>query len=138
MKKYFILSLFVLFIFSCSDETQTKKEETKDNGTGITSIEFPEESHDFGQIIQGERVEHTFIVKNTGDKNLIMKSVTATCGCTVPDYDKAPIAPGETGKIKVTFDSNNREGQQNKTITVIANTEPDSHKLVITGNVVKP
>ena len=63
-------------------------------------IDFVETEHDFGIIKQGERVSHTFIFTNNGNSDLILNNVSASCGCTVPEYDKNPIAPGKDGKIE--------------------------------------
>lgn len=61
-------------------------------------INFKESSVDFGDIVQGQKVEHTFILTNSGKQPLIISNVAATCGCTVPTWPKEPIAPGKSGK----------------------------------------
>lgn len=99
-------------------------------------IHFQKEIHDFGIIIQGEKVSHRFKFKNIGDSDLVVKNATASCGCTVPSFSKKPIAPGEEGEIEVIFDSANRSGRQTKTITVWSNTQPNQTKLVIECEIV--
>lgn len=139
MKKYLFILIAVISIIGCSsDKKADKNSETTSNPDGKAKFEFVEEVHDFGEIVQGERVSYTFKFKNIGEADLIINSVKASCGCTAPDFDKEPVAPGEEGNINVTFDSSNREGNQYKKITVDANTEPQIHELVITCNVVKP
>lgn len=96
---------------------------------------FEKMEYDFGTVKDGAIVEHTFKFKNTGEVPLVIKSATATCGCTVPKKPEHPIAPGETGEIQVRFDSSNKPGAQNKTVTVTANTNPAITRLVIKGNV---
>lgn len=103
----------------------------------IPSFEFPEESFDFGTIKEGEIVEHTFMFKNIGEAPLIISNASASCGCTVPVWPKEPIAVGEEGKIQVRFNSKNKPGIQNKTITITANTYPKTNKLQIKANVTK-
>lgn len=93
---------------------------------------------DFGVIIQGEVVVHTFKFKNTGNADLIIRSTSSTCGCTVSSFTKKPIAPGETGKVDVTFTSAGRSGRQHKAVTVLTNAQPSSQQLVIEANVVVP
>lgn len=106
--------------------------------TLLPKFQWKEMVHDFGVIVQGERVSYTFTFKNTGKSNLIISSVHASCGCTVPKYDSAPIAPGEEGKVEVVFDSSGRSGLQNKTVTVLANTQPSAVELHFSAEVMVP
>ncbi len=101
-------------------------------------IKFNKEQHDFGLILQGEKVSYTFKFKNIGKGELIVKDVSSTCGCTVPKFSKEPIASGGSGKIEVIFDSNNRSGRQVKTITVWTNCQPNQTKLQIVSEIVLP
>jgi hypothetical protein len=99
-------------------------------------IQFDKTEHDFGILVQGEKVTHTFTFKNIGKQDLIIKDASATCGCTIPKYSKKPIAPGQEGEIEVIFDSNNRTGRQVKTITVWTNCQPNQTKLQIFSEIV--
>jgi hypothetical protein len=104
-----------------------------------TEITFTKDVHDFGDIIQGELATTEFKFTNTGKNDLIITNAKGSCGCTVPDWPKEPIAPGEGGVIKVQFNSENRSNQFNKTVTVTANTLPSSTtKLIIKGNIIVP
>jgi hypothetical protein len=85
---------------------------------------FAKLEHDFGTINEGQVVEYTFSVKNTGAAPMVIQDAKPSCGCTVPDWTKQPIPPGGTGFVKAKFDSNGKPGIQNKTITVMANTYP--------------
>jgi hypothetical protein len=87
-------------------------------------MEFDKLEHDFGNIKEGDIVEHTYVVKNTGEAPLIIQSAQPSCGCTVPDFSKDPIPVGGTGFVKAKFDSNGKPNVQNKSITVTANTFP--------------
>lgn len=100
-----------------------------------TSIAFEAMSHDFGEINQNSENNYTFNFTNTGNKPLIIETATGSCGCTVPDFPKEPIAPGATSQIKVQYKPGKQKGLQNKTITVIANTQPRDTKLSIIANV---
>lgn len=101
----------------------------------VAKIQYTNMEYDFGTVKDGAVVEHTFTFKNTGDVPLIIQNATATCGCTVPKKPEKPIAPGETGEIQVRFDSSNKPGVQNKTVTVTANTDPAITRLTIKGTV---
>ena len=101
-----------------------------------TSIEFTEDSHGFGKIRQGEVVSHTFKFTNTGENPLRIETVKPSCGCTSPNWTKEDIAPGGTGEIEVEFDSKGKNGMQNKSVTVVANTEPQAKVLTFSGEVV--
>ena len=84
---------------------------------------------------EGDKVSYEFKFKNVGKSPLIISSASASCGCTVPDYPKAPIAPGGEGVISVVFNSEGRPGMQNKIVTVTANTIPQYTELNILGSV---
>ena len=103
----------------------------------LPSFQFAEELHDFGTIKDGDVVEHTFSFTNTGAAPLIISDAKATCGCTVPEWPKEPIPVGDTGEIKVRFNSKNKPGIQNKTVTLTANTWPATTRVRIKANVVK-
>jgi len=96
-------------------------------------VEKPE--YNFDEIIQGEKVEHTFIFKNIGNAPLIINNVLSTCGCTVPQWPKEPIMPEEEGMIKVVFDSTSKIGRQNKVITIRSNSKEGDYRLHISAMV---
>ena len=104
----------------------------------MASMSFEEDSYDFGEISQGEKVEHNFTFTNNGEADLIISSAVGSCGCTVPSYPKEPIPPGATEEIKVIFDSNGKKGAQHKRVTLVANTNPNKTMLAIMGNVMVP
>ena len=101
-------------------------------------IEFKETEYDFGTVMQGERLSHTFVFTNTGKSDLIISSAHASCGCTTSTPPKAPIKPGETSEIKVTFDSKTKLGPTTNIVTVSANTYPTRTLLRITADVKIP
>ena len=84
-------------------------------------MHFPEKVYDYGFIMQGDTVRHDFYFKNVGNDDLLIKSVTPSCGCTVPIYPREPIAPGEDGKISVMFKSAGKLGRQIPNISVLTN-----------------
>jgi hypothetical protein len=104
----------------------------------MAAFKFETTEHDFGNIKHGEKVAFSFKFTNVGKKDLVISTATGSCGCTVPQYPKMPVAPGESGVIDVTFDSNGKSGKQHKTVTVVANTIPNTTVLSITGEVIVP
>lgn len=112
-----------------------QSEEASQPNPNAPKFQFAVSTHDFGNIKEGDVVEHTFKFKNTGKSPLVIQSARASCGCTVPSYPNEPLAPGEEGEILVKFDSRNKPGIQNKTVTITANTEPATTQLYIKSNV---
>lgn len=98
-------------------------------------FKFEKEVYDFGEIKEGEKVTYDFKFKNIGNSPLIISSATATCGCTIPEYPKEPVAPGAEGLIRVIFNSAGKAGMQNKIISITANTIPTLTEVNILGNV---
>jgi hypothetical protein len=101
-------------------------------------ITFEKTEHDFGTILQGERVAYTFHFTNTGNVPLLISSVNSSCGCTVGDFSRDPIAPGKSGTIKATYDSKGHHGFQSRTLTVVTNTNPNKTVLRLKANVKTP
>ena len=101
----------------------------------LTGISFNEYAHDFGVMDEGDVVTYYFEFTNTGAEPLILDKCKGSCGCTVPECPKEPIAPGETGKIEVKFNSKGKKNKQTKKVTVTANTDPAQTILTISANV---
>ena len=92
-------------------------------------------TYQFGEVKEGDVVEHSFKFKNGGQFPLIINNVTASCGCTIPEWPREPIAPNKESAIKVHFNTKGKPGQQVKTITVYANTQPAYSELRLLGTV---
>lgn len=92
-------------------------------------LEFLEKEFDFGTITDGDIVEHTYKLVNAGKSDLLIIDAKATCGCTVPDWTKTPIKPGETGQIKIVFNSGGKTGKQQKYINLVTNTEAANESI---------
>ena len=103
---------------------------------GMPAFTFEKEEHDFGILIDGEKVSYSFRFTNSGDAPLIISNAKGSCGCTVPNYPKEPIAPGSTASIDVTFDSKGRTGKQSKAVTLTANTNPNRKVIRINSEVI--
>jgi hypothetical protein len=104
----------------------------------LPAFEFMDTEHDFGKVIQGEIVTYSFRFKNVGNSDLLIANISTSCGCTVSNYPKTPIKPGAEDKIEVTFDSDGKQGFQNKTLSVAANTQPSTTNLTIKAMVFLP
>lgn len=98
-------------------------------------LTWNEEVYDFGSIIEGDVVTKDFRFTNTGTAPLLILRATSTCGCTIPEWPKTPIAPDSTSSIKVKFNSLHKAGDQSKEVTIFANTFPNSSKITIKGKV---
>ncbi len=104
----------------------------------LPEMEFATDKHDFGLIIQGEKVSHTFKFTNVGGSDLVISSASSTCGCTVPTFSKKPIKPGESGQIEVVFSSAGRSGPNHKKVSILTNAQPNKVELSITAEVFVP
>ena len=105
---------------------------------GVPKIQFDKTIYDFGTTSLVQQLSGTFIISNAGSALLTISKPTTSCGCTVPSYPKTPIRAGETGTIKVAFNSNGKRGFQNKNILVVANTQPNTTVIRIKAQVVNP
>ena len=100
-------------------------------------MQFKETVHDFGNIAEANGdVTCQFVFKNTGKAPLIITRASASCGCTKPEYPEAPIAPGKTGEIKVTYHAKGRPGNFQKNVYVYTNADPEKYTLLIKGMVI--
>jgi len=158
MKQFSLLiSLLAVALFACDNRKEAMKEEVpaktisaevaksnkpetpaasaKETSGKLAKFEFEETSYDFGDINQGDVVDHTFKFTNVGEAPLVISNIRTTCGCTTPEYTKDPIAPGETGEILVQFNSRGKSGTQRKAITINANVEGGKEVITITSQV---
>jgi len=147
-----IYFLFVIspFFFSCNNASHEDGNlpagvvNNPKSASGTTSydelprISFENEVHDFGRVIEGEKITYAFKFSNSGNGDLLITNVKTSCGCTISEYPREPMKSGRKDYIKVTFDSSNRKGFQNKTITVISNTMPGTTTLTIKAQVILP
>ena len=140
MKKYILLSLAAFVLFSCvskrkdklaDDELKRYELLMKDS----TTVQVIDTTYNFGTVTDGQKVEYSYRFRNSGNKPLVVANATASCGCTVPQKPEKPIMPGDTGYIKIVFDSKGRVGSAHKSITVISNAKPEFPMLQLTGEV---
>jgi len=100
-------------------------------------LEWDETAFDFGDVQQGDKVEHTYRFANAGSQPLIITNVSTQCGCTAPKgWPRDPIMPGGKGEITISFNSAGKIGRQNKVATIISNAvNPNANQLLLSGNV---
>jgi hypothetical protein len=143
MKKIlFVLTILALIsIVACktndkksagtSSLSEDEKTRIANDSANFTSIEWLDSTNaNLGKVKEGALVEVAYRFKNSGTKTLVIKDVTAGCGCTVPEKPEKPIAPGEEGVIRAKFDSKGRAGTNNKYVTVTANTTPSTQQVL--------
>ena len=151
MKNICIVILSIVLLLSCGDMAKkvdnneqlstdlvrnSKTAEVGEKELGMPAFSFKKEEHDFGILIDGEKVTYSFQFTNSGEAPLIISDAKGSCGCTVPNYPKEPIAPGATASIDVTFDSKGRIGKQSKAVTLTANTNPNRKVIRIHSEVI--
>lgn len=105
-------------------------------GSTIPVASFDQTEYDFGTVKEGDIVETTFKVTNTGKGDLIITNAGASCGCTVPKWPKEPIKPGATADIEVKFNTAGKPNKQIKTVTLYTNTANGREVLKVKGNVI--
>lgn len=154
MKQLFVSLVMVLFLSAC--DSAPKTEDTQDESKEVSPelitnpatasdptkkpeayavMTFKNMSHNFGDILENQKVETVYEFTNTGKVDLLISECSAMCGCTVPSWPREPIKPGEKGSIKVVFDSAGKGGVNNKIVTVYANVESKTIELKFTANV---
>ncbi len=164
MKKYLFIGAFAFFAMSgiqAQDNTATKAEQKAEKAETVKETEsetatsfyendegeivettkpifqFEKESHDFGELPEGDKHAYEFSFTNVGAEPLIIKGVKASCGCTTPIWPKEPIMPGETATVKAVYNTKGRVGKFNKAITITSNAITPTKRLYIKGEVLK-
>lgn len=132
MKKYTILAILFLFVSAVfAQEAKVETPVIKADGPVLT---LEKNTHDFGDIYQGDVVEHTFKFTNTGNQPLLITNIQTSCGCTTPTWPRDPIMPGGKGELKVGFNSAGKMNKQTKVLPIISNSVTDA-SITFTTNV---
>ncbi len=139
LKDSFFLLGFFLLITGCD----VRKKDTKANIPSKIEVKDPttvqviDSVYDFGKVSEGEVIEYSYRFKNNGNKPLVItEQPRASCGCTIAERPEEPVMPGDTGYIKVKFNSENRPGEARKTVTVSSNANPPFPELLLMGEVI--
>ncbi len=103
------------------------------NNSNMPQISFENTNHDFGNLMQGEKVSFTYHFTNTGKSPLVISSVVPSCGCTVAQFTKTPVMPGEKGMVSINFNTETKHGMVSSGVTVQANTYPSETRLTFTA-----
>lgn len=140
MNKFLIVLVFSCVLFSCDIRNNKSKTDVAASDSAktfkdSTTVQMIDSVYNFGKVTDGEKVEYSFRFKNTGKNPLIVSEATTSCGCTVPEKPEEPIKPGETGFIKVVFNSQGRVGDQHKEVNVKSNAYPAFPVLELKGEV---
>ncbi|MFK7051000.1 MULTISPECIES: DUF1573 domain-containing protein [Flavobacterium] len=156
MKKYSFAIFTILSLVACRSKDEFEVQQVNSNNLvmpqGMLSmqeesmkkklkpgeypkIEFDSAQHDFGTIKQGDKVEHIFKFTNTGKNDLYVIEVRPSCGCTAPEWTKTPVKKGESGEIKIIFNSKGKSGQQTKSVALLTNTEQGNEILTFKANI---
>lgn len=141
MKKWMIAILASGILFSCNIRNPDKVAKMQNSAPGSdgivesTSVQLIDSVYNFGSVTDGENVVFSYRFKNTGSKPLVVSSATASCGCTVPEKPEHPILPGETGFLKIVFNSTGRVGPVHKSVDVVSNANPGFPTLLLIGEV---
>ncbi|MEP6616598.1 MAG: DUF1573 domain-containing protein [Ginsengibacter sp.] len=141
MVKIGFILLTTCFLFSCDIRNSSKGNDVKVTDPhqpfkDSTTVTIIDSAYNFGKVTDGEKVEYNYRFINSGTKPLIISDARASCGCTVPEKPDAPIPPGQTGYLKVVFNSKGRVGDVHKEITVTSNAYPAFPALQLKGEVV--
>ena len=131
MKKIFVLVVLAGCVLSSS---------AQDGGKAVSGaiITWEKATYDFGEIFQGDKVEHTFRFTNAGDQDLLITNVQVSCGCTTPKgWPRDPVPPGEGGELTVAFNSAGKMGKQNKVITITSNSAGTLNQVTFSANVLE-
>ncbi len=139
MKKIGLIIAVIGIFAGCNSSTQKEGAKNFNDSTANSAfMYFTDNVFDAGKITQGEKVVHNFTFENRGKNDLIIVSVTASCGCTAAKWSNKPIPAKQSSTIEVVFDSKGKMGLQSKNITVESNATPSSKILMLKCEVVSP
>ncbi len=153
---YIILSLFSIFflsLYNCKNSDADEVVEIRKPKSGsvaeiiknpvsatapmdtskLAKLKFTDQFYEFGTVVEGSIVKHSFQFKNTGNVALVINDARSSCGCTVPTYPKFPIAPGKSDSVVVVFNTTDKLNGQRKIVTITSNTFPAETKIYLTG-----
>lgn len=126
MRKLIIASVAIVSVFAFTT-VPTPKEEA--------GIVWEKTTHDFGTVKVGPELKATFEFTNKGKKSVSIKNAKPGCSCTVPDYTKDPVVPGQKGSVSASYKTEGHLGNFSKNVTVLFD-DGTTQELIITGNVI--
>lgn len=131
MKRLLLTFMALLLCFGATAQADGENSNDKNE----PEIIFHEKEYNFGEIEQGENVEHVFTFENTGIKPLFLTNAITTCGCITAELPRKPVTKGKTGSIKIVFNSTEKIGPQNKIIIIESNAVNPEERIVLKGKV---
>ena len=137
-----MLAVIMLVVFACGGQNDSSNHggAVQENEGQYTDKEpvmhFDTLVHDFGTIIEGERVVCYFDYANTGGDDLVITGVETSCGCTIPNWNREPLKPGAKETLELIFDATGRSGEQRKLVTVKSNASNQVVLLTIRAKVI--
>ena len=128
MRKVLLLTVVMLAVIAVRAQKQNGPILTWEKGT-----------HDFGEVVQGDKVEHTYKFTNTGNEPLIITNVQPSCGCTLPkSWPRDPIMPGGSGELVIAFNSAGKSGKLDRVTAVVSNAVNEgANQIKFSANVVE-
>lgn len=130
MSKKIYLCFFI--VFTCQFLSAQEKE------TNGPTIAWEKKTHDFGDIMEGDKVEYIYKFTNEGTEPLIITNVQVTCGCTTPKgWPRDPIKPGSKAELAIQFNSTGKFGRQNKVVTIVSNAKEGNSQVTFSANVLE-
>lgn len=131
MKRIGLIAMLSLVLGACGEDTPSEV-------VGYKTTMEVDKVKNVGKIAKGEVIHTDFLIKNTGEYPLVLSDVSGSCSCTVADWTKDPIAPGESGHVKADVKTENFSvGSVTRSITILANTTPPATKVVIEATIIK-
>lgn len=138
MKKVILAVSMCLSMALVNAQTPSTAPVLQQENKNAPDLKFDVEEYNFGTIKQGEHVTYDFKFSNAGKEPLIITAAQGSCGCTVPQWPKEPVAKGAQGTIHVEFNSTGKMGMQDKTVTITSNSKGGQKVLHLKGNVEAP
>jgi hypothetical protein len=135
MGLFLILAVSMLVACGGGNTSAEKGDGISGDSTAVAEITFNTLVHDFGVLTEGEKVAYVFTYTNTGTGSLVINSATTSCGCTVPQFSRKPLGPGQKGTMEVVFSSAGFGGIQTKTVTVQSNARTPVVVLAVKADV---
>jgi hypothetical protein len=133
--KHILFILACVFTFSVS-QAQISPDNSGSSNSLTNKISWKKADHDFGKIKKGKPVSVEFVFTNVSSTPVVIKEVKTSCGCTVANYPKEPVAPHQTAKVTANYNAANL-GKFTKTLTVFTTASSTPYTLTLTGTVIE-
>jgi len=131
MRKVAFLALALSFLTACGSDSPSEI-------VGYKTTMKVNSVFNAGKVARGEIIHANFVVENTGDYPLVLSDVTPSCSCTISDWSKDPIAPGEKGFVKADVKTESfSEGPVTRSVMILSNTTPPNTKVVVEATIIK-